>query len=136
MLKYRQLFFIRPHSFCHNYIAKIGIRSETRKLDIRIKMGNPHQRAGRDDYLHYYAKSCIFMIRGQVLSNCRFLSTNPSAINLSSLSWYSSNSSIDIDIYSSIVIIGLFIFLIYTNLNLQVFLLGLYAASVPNQFDC
>ena len=34
-------------------------------------MGNPHQRAGRDDYLHYYAKSCIFMIRGQVLSNCQ-----------------------------------------------------------------
>ena len=26
--------------------------------------------AGRDDYLHHYAGSCIFMIRGQVLGNC------------------------------------------------------------------
>ena len=33
-------------------------------------MGNPHQRAGRDDYLQYYAENRIFMIRGQVLSNC------------------------------------------------------------------
>ena len=34
------------------------------------KMRNPHQMAGRDDYLHHYAGSCIFMIRGQVLGNC------------------------------------------------------------------
>ena len=35
-------------------------------------MRNPHQRAGRDVYLHHYVESRIFMIRGQVLSNCLF----------------------------------------------------------------